>query len=188
MLLFQDTETTGLLDYNKDLMDFSQPRICALAASLTDEEGNVIEEMDVLIKPDGWEIEPGAAAVNGLTVERCEAEGIPIKAALERYFELKAQATKRIGANVSYDKRMLLRETRIAGLEHTEGAESLCVLQMAKPFVPLPPKRCLPKLVEAYAHLIGEEMPDAHTGMGDVRACQAVYFKLLKVMRGEKAA
>lgn len=187
MFLFQDTETTGLLDYKKDLMDFSQPRICALAASLTDEDGSIIEEMDVLIKPDGWTIEPGAAAVNGLSEEICEAGGIPIKQALERFNELKAKCKTRVGANVSYDKRMLLREARIAGIDHnSDGLESLCVLQMSKPFVPLAPGRRLPKLVEAYQYFMGHEMPGAHTAMGDVRAVQAVYFEIGRRLRDVK--
>lgn len=186
--LFFDTESTGLLNFNIDLMDASQPRVCALAASLTDEEGNIIEEMDVLIKPAGWVIEPGAAAVNGLTVERCEAEGIPIKAALERFNELKAQCTTRIGANPSYDKRLLAREANIIGLAHdSEGLETVCVLQLARPVAQIPNvgKKGwkTPKLTEAYKFLIGEEVPNAHSAMGDVRAVQAVYWELMKRMR-----
>lgn len=185
MLLFQDTETTGLLDYKRDLMDFSQPRICALAASLTEEDGTVVDEMDVLIKPEGWQIDPGAAAVNGLTVEQCEAEGIPIKDALNRFNEMKAQCKTRIGANVSYDKRMLLREARIAGIEHnSEGLESLCVLQLAKPFCKLAKGRRFPKLFEAYEQLLGKPMENAHSAMGDVRACQEVYFEVMRRVRG----
>lgn len=186
--LFFDTESTGLLDFNIDLMDSSQPRVCALAASLTEEDGTIIDEMDVLIKPAGWIIQPGAAAVNHLTVEICEEKGIPIKDALERFNDLKAQCTTRIGANVSYDKRLMAREAIILDMVHdSKDLESLCVLQLARPYCQIPNvgKKGFktPKLTEAYKSLFGEEMPGSHSAMGDVRGVQAVYFELLKRMR-----
>lgn len=192
-LLFFDTETTGLIKYTEygraNLEDPSQPRVCALAASLTDHEGNIIDEMDVLIKPEGWVIEPGAAAVNGLTLERLEAEGITSRAALERFNELKAQCKTRIAANVSFDKQMMYIEAHRNGMPHdSEGLEQLCVLELATPYAKVPYaggkkgyKR--PKLTEAYKAIIGEDMPKAHTAMGDVRACQAIYFAIMQRLR-----
>jgi DNA polymerase-3 subunit epsilon len=172
------------------LEDPSQPRVCALAASLTNEEGEIIDEMDVLIKPDGWVIEPGAAAINGLTVERCEVEGIPMNWALERFNEMKAQCQTRIAANVSFDKQMMFIEAHRHGIPHdSEGKEELCVLNLATPYAKVPYaggkkgfKR--PKLTEAYKAIIGEDMPNAHSAMGDVRACQAIYFEIMRRLRG----
>lgn len=198
-LLFQDTESTGLLDFKKDLMAEGQPRICALAASLTDEQGNIIDEMDVLIKPDGWDIEPGAAAVHGLTVEKCEAEGIPMQTALARYYELKEQCQVRIGANPTYDRRLLAREGIIYNMVHSsDGIDKLDLLPMAKSYCRIPPSDKMmaagrrdyktPKLSEAYEVLVGKPMENAHTAMGDVRACQAVYFELMRRMRGVEGA
>lgn len=186
--LFFDTESTGLLNFNLDLMDKSQPRVCALAASLTDEKGNIIDEMDVLIKPHGWAIQESAAAVNGLTVEMCEAKGIPMGEALKRFNELKDQCTIRIGANPSYDKRLLAREAIILDMVHdSKDLESVCVLQMARTICQIPNvgKKGFktPKLTEAYKILIGDELPNAHSAMGDVRAVQAVYWHLMDRMR-----
>lgn len=193
MLLFFDTETTGLIKYTEygraNLEDPSQPRVCALAASLTDTDGKVIDEMDVLIKPDGWVIEPGAAAINGLTLERLEAEGIPSRVALDRFNELKAQCKLRIAANVSFDKQMMWIEAHRNGVPHdSEGKDELCVLQLATPYAKVPYaggkkgyKR--PKLSEAYRAIIGKEMPNSHSAMGDVRACQEIYFAIMERMR-----
>jgi DNA polymerase-3 subunit epsilon len=185
MLLFQDTETTGLLDYKKDLLDKTQPRICAMAALLTDMEGNIIDQMDTLIRPDDWPpMEEGAFRVHGLTKEVCAEKGIPMLDALARFNELKAQCTIRIGANISYDKRLLLREERIYGVLHdSDGKESVCVLQLARPICQIPNKdgkkgTKIPKLTEAYEYFFGEDMPDAHSALGDVKACHRVYFEI----------
>lgn len=198
MLLFFDTETTGLIKYNEygraNLEDPIQPRVCGLAASLTDENGTIIEEMDVLIKPDGWTIEPTAGAINGLTDEICEAGGIKSIDALNRFNELKAKCKTRIAANVSFDKQMMFIEAHRHGIPHnSDGLEELCVLNLATPFAKIPYaggkkgfKR--PKLTEAYQALFGEPLPNAHTAMGDVRACQRIYFELMARMRGAGAA
>jgi DNA polymerase-3 subunit epsilon len=187
-LLFFDVESTGLLDFNVDLMHPTQPRVCALAAVLTDNDGNIIDEMDVLIKPEGWDIEPGAAAVNNLTKEICEERGIPMRLALDRFNEMKANCQVRVGANVSYDKRLMAREAIINDMVHnSDGLESVCVLQLARPYAQIPNvgKKGFktPKLTEAYKALIGEDMPNAHGAMGDVRGAMAVYFHIMGKLR-----
>lgn len=188
-LLFFDCESTGLLDFDVDLMHPSQPRVCALAAVLTDEEGKVLDEMDVLIKPSGWDIEPGAAAINNLTKEICEERGIPMRMALERFNEMKANCHARVGANTSYDKRLMAREAIIHDMVHdSTGLETICVLQLARPYAKIPyagGKKGFktPKLTEAYKALIGEDMPNAHGAMGDVRGAMAVYFHIINELR-----
>src|SRR5690349_3574973 len=103
-ILFFDTETTGLLDFKADLMAPHQPRIAQIAALLTDDAGETIDEMNAIIKPDGWTIPGEVSAINHLTTERCEAEGVPMPEALGRFNELKGRCTERAAFNISYDK------------------------------------------------------------------------------------
>ena len=56
MILFWDSETTGLPDFNLRARDPAQPHIVQLAAILTDDGGSVYESHNVIIKPDGWTI------------------------------------------------------------------------------------------------------------------------------------
>ncbi len=185
LYLYQDTETTDLLDFKLDLHHASQPRICALAATLASPDEGVIDELDVLIIPDKWIIEPGAAAVNGLTLEMCRKKGIPMVEALARYNALKARATHRVGWNISYDKRMLAREAKIYDIEHnSEGVGSIDLCQIARPICRVPNRNGingfkLPKLTEAYPIIMGEPLHGAHTAIEDTRACMEIHFKIL---------
>lgn len=194
MLLFNDTETNKLLDFKRDLMEPDQARICELAAILTDEEGNVQEELNCLIKPDGWAMEEEASSINGITMEMLEKDGVPIREAMEKFLSMKARAKTRISHNISYDKRMLARETLLLGLEHnSEGMETFCTMTASKPICQLPPTNKMmaagfksfksPKLQEAYQHFYGKEFEGAHRAMDDTRACMAIYFKLRELSK-----
>lgn len=186
-----DTETTDLLDFKKDLMHESQPRICQLASALVDPETReIVEEQNVLIKPDGWIIQPGAQETHGITLEQCEADGIPMIAALEQFNAMKSRAVRRVAFNINYDKRMMAREAQLYGVPHdSEGLDTFCAMTAAKPICALPPtERMLkygftghktPNLGEAYRHFFGCDFENAHDAMADVRATIAVYFAIL---------
>ncbi len=192
MLLFNDTETNKLLDFKRDLMEPDQARICEIAAILTDDDGNVKAELSCLIKPDGWVMDDGASAVNGITTEMCEQYGLPIKDAMQMFLSMKARAKTRISHNISYDKRMLARETLLLGIEHnSDGIETYCTMTASKPICQLPPTDKMmaagfktfksPKLQEAHLILCGKEFEGAHRAMDDTRACKDVFFAIKKL-------
>lgn len=202
MLLFFDTETTDLLNFKQDLMHADQTaRICQLAAALVDPETReTVEELNVLIKPEGWDtISPDAFKAHGLTVERCEAEGVPMTAALEQFNAMKARATRRIAYHINYDKRMMAREANIYGIPHdSEGLDTFCAMTNCVKIVNLPPtermlqyginKPKTPNLGEAYRHFFGEDFENAHDAMADVRATIKVYFAILDHKAAQESA
>lgn len=194
LILAFDTETTGLIDWAlKDLHHASQPRIASLAAVLFHPTEGVVDEMNVLIKPDGWFMPPEAAEINGLTTERLKAEGIPMPVALKRFNEMKAQAKARLGFNISFDKQMLCREAHVYGIEHnSEGLESICVMQLAKPIAAIPfpdGKKGIktPKLTEAYLAIMGKPLEGAHGALADTRAAMDLYLAILDLQAKEAA-
>jgi hypothetical protein len=78
MLLFVDTETSGLIDFAQPTDHPSQPHIVQLAALLCDddEDCTVRETYQSIIRPDGWEIQTAAEAVQITPValaRRCRA-------------------------------------------------------------------------------------------------------------------
>lgn len=191
MILFFDTETTDLLNFKLDLMHPDQKaRVCQLAAALVDPDTREItEELNVIIKPDGWTINPEAAAVHGITMERCEAEGIPMSEALARFDDMKERAKRRVAFNINYDKRMMAREALLLGVPHdSNGLETYCAMTNCIHIVNLPPtermlqygirKPKTPKLTEAYRHFFGQDFDGAHDAMADVRATVKVYFAI----------
>ena len=85
MLVFvMDTETTGRPEFKKPADHPDQPYICEMAALLMDGPGNVIGDLDTLIKPNRWLIDPETEGIHGISVEMCEAKGRPIEEALGR--------------------------------------------------------------------------------------------------------
>lgn len=193
LILVFDTETTDLLDFKLDLLHEDQKaRVCQLGAALVDSETReVVDQMECLIKPDGWdEIAPAAFEAHGITIERCEAEGIPMAEALSRFNEMKARAHVRVAFNLNFDKRMMAREAALHGIEHnSEGLESFCAMLNCVKIVNLPPtdkmlaagirKPKTPNLTEAYTHFFGEGFDGAHSALADVLATVRVYFAIL---------
>lgn len=190
-----DVETTGLIDFKADLLAPHQPRIIQLAAALVGEGGDAIAEMNAFIKPDGWTVPEGAASVNGITTEKCEAVGIPITSALAMFNAMKGACKTRVAHNLNFDKQMLAREAGACGMPHdSAGIESFCTMQASRAICKLAPTDKMmaagiksfksPNLQEAYRHFFGRDFDGAHDAMADVRACKDVFF----AMRRLKAA
>src|SRR6478735_3118086 len=108
LALFFDTETSGLPLFSEPSEDPRQPHIVQLAAALVNlDTREVLEELNVIIKPDGWEIPDEVAVIHGITTERALAEGIPEIEALDRFLALNARAEVRIAHNEQFDARIL---------------------------------------------------------------------------------
>jgi DNA polymerase-3 subunit epsilon len=58
-----DCETTSLLSFKLDLMHESQPRIIQLAAILCNEDSQIIDQINMIAKPDGWTIDGGRTGI-----------------------------------------------------------------------------------------------------------------------------
>lgn len=190
MFLFFDTETTGIPLNGVDISDPRQPRIVQLAAELVSDEGEVLRSISAIIKPDGWSSIPeGAQKAHGISFERCMDEGRCMKEVLAEFNEMKASAHSRAAYNISFDKRLLIREAKFHGVDHDSSKfdeSSYCVMKMITPIVKMAPtqkmlaagykKNKSPKLIEAYEYCFGKPFEGAHDAMNDVRACREVFF------------
>lgn len=196
IIQFFDTETTGFINYKLDLRHESQPRIVQLASILTDEYGSILDQMNCIIKPDGWTIDEagGAFGVHGITNERANADGVPMQEALHRFNAMKKICTHRAGYNLTYDKQMLAREALAYYIPHDSGAlGSIDVMQMARPVCNMAPTDKMmaagfkasknPKLQEAYQLIIGKPLEKAHDAMADVKATMEVYFAIISLQK-----
>jgi len=195
MILFYDTETTGLPLFSEPSEHPGQPHIVQIAALLTDDDGKKISSVDLIIEPYGWAMDDRALAVHGITVEHATAVGVPADAAFEVFLTLWRHAEKRIGFNEPFDARMVRIELcRLLGKNHATSGDwkagnAECVKVLATPFCKeIPPTDKMmaagrkhpktPKLTEAYAVIMGKPMTNAHNAMGDVIATRALYFKI----------
>lgn len=115
MILFFDTETSGLVKQDLDPLDPGQPHMVQLGAQLFDDQWVKRAHLSVLIKPNDWEIEPGAEAVHGISTTDCHRCGIPLAAAIVPFMELVGAARRVVAHNIQFDRRIIAVSTHRAG-------------------------------------------------------------------------
>lgn len=180
LILSYDTETTGIPDWKIPSDSPDQPHLVSLAAILVNAETReVVDSMDVIIKPDGWEIPQETIDIHGITMEIADKEGIPEQEALEVFLAMRGDH-ERVAYNKTFDQRII----RIASKRYlTEEAmekwavkeDHHCAMMMAKKAMGVKSV----KLVDAYKHFKGVEMEGNHNAMADAKACLDVYFAVI---------
>lgn len=180
-ILVFDTETTGLVHWNKPSTDPSQPAICQLGAALFDLDGRQWLTLSSLVQPDGWVVSDEAAAIHGISTTDCKRFGLPWLALYRHWFGILQAADLVVSFNLDFDAALL----RIAGPESDDlhGRYAFCAMRAATPLCKLPGKRPdeykFPRLGEAHRILVGSELENAHDALADVLGTWAV-FKALR--------
>lgn len=162
--LYLDTETSCL----------AEKHIVQLAAILATETEE-IASMNVLIKPEGWTIDPGAEAIHGISMERAQKYGVGIETALWLFDSLAENADVLTAHNLFFDYSVVRAEYARLGREFVK--EGYCTMLGA--MKPMGVRRW-PKLMAAHVWATGEGFDGAHDAMADVRACLRVHRVLLK--------
>lgn len=193
-ILVLDFETTGLPLFDQPSDDPRQPHIVQAAAILVDADTRkAISSIDLIVKPDGWTIPDDVAAIHGITTERAAAVGVDEDIVVIALCRLWQVSTLRVGHNESFDARImrigLKRFVGEAAADAWKAGAAECTANLATPIMNMEatdamkatgrgnkPKR--PKLTEAYKFFTGEDMPNAHSAMGDVLGCLSVYWKI----------
>lgn len=168
-ILTVDTETSG----------FNDPHIVQLACILT-ENDKELASMNLLIKPEGWEIDPGAEGVHGISLEQAERAGVSIYSALWLFDELCGQSDLIVAHNYAFDSKVIAKEYERLEKVWTPPAFR-CTMHATTNICKIPGKRGYkwPRLQEAHVHFFGEEFESAHDALADVRACWRVHKHLI---------
>lgn len=182
-----DTETTGLPDWKAPSGGENQPHIVQLAAHQVDVENQkIIQTLDVIVKPDGWEIPQEVIDIHGITNEYAHDVGIPEPLALDMFLAM-WNGRKRVAFNTTFDNRIIRIATKRYSPEPVidawKSGEYECAMIGAKKAMSMPKN---PTLEVAYKHLTGKELENAHTAIADVNACLEVYFAI-KAQEAEAA-
>ena len=192
MILFFDTETTGLPLWREPSEHPGQPRVCSISWRFDGENGTLLER-STLIKPDGWVIGEDTSKIHGITTERAAAEGMPMAEVMDMFLDLFDSAKIIVGHNISFDARMMRIEGKRHGVEIFEKEPRLyCTMLKSTPIMNMAPTDKMmaagfkkPKLEEAIKHFFGEEMTGAHDAKNDMEATARLYYHLQSL---EKAA
>ncbi|MBT8290385.1 MAG: DNA polymerase III subunit alpha, partial [Muriicola sp.] len=188
MYLIFDTETTGLPKrWNAPVTDVDNwPRCVQLAWQLHDEMGNLLEQHDYLIKPEGYDIPYDAEQIHGISTLLAEKEGIPLTEALELFNAALGKTRFVVGQNVGFDINITGAEYHRAGVETTllnlpvldtctEDTALLCQIPGGRGG-----KFKLPTLTELHEHLFQEPFSEAHNAAADVEATSRCFFELIR--------
>ena len=201
MILFFDTETTGIRDWKNPSF---LPRVVQIGALLTDDSGKTLAELNVLLKPEGFDSVPEAAAnVHGFSFELIKECGIDRSVGLVTFFELVDLADTLVAHNIEFDLDLMNIEIQervnksdpmtVFWKEALDKPQKFCTMLNARDTLQLPlsaaqasffrdkgidQKYKNPRLIEAYQHFFNKDFEGAHDAMADVRACKDVYFKL----------
>lgn len=181
LILFFDTETTGLPLFTEPSDDPRQPHIVQIAAELCNHRGEVVDTWEAIINP-GVPIPAEVSAIHGITDE-IAATGIAEYEMLHEFFAFVDRAELVVGHNVSFDLRMVrIQSARILGDKWECPKPTFCTCTEAKDIVKSPAKTRgkfkKPNLTETVKHFFGEDLADAHTAMADTTACRRVYFAI----------
>lgn len=192
MLVFAyDTETTGMVLFKERSNDPRQPHIVQIAGALADTETReVVASIDLIVRPDGWEISDEMAEIHGITQEQATRLGVSEPMAMSSALQLWQIADYRLAHNEQFDSRIMRAAIARYGDETTaerwKQGRAECTAKLCRPICAIPPTPNMvaagfnspktPKLQEAYQHFYGHPFEGAHSAMPDVLACLDVYW------------
>ena len=196
MILFYDTETTGFPKPNSPHDDERQPHLVQLAALLTEDDGVERASINLIVRPDGWEIPADTAELHGINTALALRAGVSEAMVFASWDRLAALAHTHVAHNIKFDDMMMHitgARTRIARSKATLEGQKFCTMEASTRIVNLPPTERMrakgmtapkpPKLSECVRHFFNEDLIGAHDAMVDVRACARVYFHLKTLKR-----
>ncbi len=184
-----DTETSGLFRFRDDAGNpvpadaEGQPRLAHLAMILLADDLSEESAVEYFVKPDGWEVDAGAVAVNGLTTEILNEKGVPVKDVLDAYTKVVNDGYVIVAFNAQFDTKVMRGELRRAEMDDLfTRTPNICVMRASTDICKVPKKSGVgykfPKLSEACEHFKIEN-DGAHTAMSDARAALGILRQLL---------
>ena len=180
-LLSFKTETNGLPLWRERSNNEGQPHIVRLAAVLCNAETQeIIGDMDVLIRPDGWTIPQETIDVHGITVERAEKEGIAESVAIEVFLIMVREASTVVSSNKQFNSRIIrIALKRFSTDVHQEAwndnkENHFCAMKMAKDDTGN--KSLI--LSDAFAHYTNQQAEDNSDSLVNAASSAKVFFAI----------
>lgn len=189
-----DTETTGFPDWKQPSEAEHQPHLTDLCYLLFSKEGELIESMDALIRPDGWVIPQDVEELTGLSTDFLTINGIPEREALALFGRINKKADVRVAHNANFDERIMrIGISRYFGKDVADRFKEkplYCTANATKNIVKCPPTEAMknsrfrntfktPNMQEALSFFCpGEVIGQAHRARPDAEACAKVFFAM----------
>jgi DNA polymerase-3 subunit alpha len=189
MYIIFDTETTGLpRNWNAPITDTSNwPRVVQIAWQVHDDMGRLVENMDFLIRPDGFDIPFDAERIHGISTELAQQFGDPLEYVLMLFNKALEKADFVVGQNVGFDINVLGCE--FVRLDLSSKMAEMPVLdtctEVTAELCKLPGGRGgrfkLPTLTELHQFLFHVPFSEAHNATADVEATTRCFLELIRL-------
>jgi DNA polymerase-3 subunit alpha len=189
MYIIFDTETTGLpRNWNAPITDTSNwPRVVQIAWQVHDDMGRLVENMDFLIRPDGFDIPFDAERIHGISTELAQQFGDPLEDVLMLFNKALEKADFVVGQNVGFDINVLGCE--FVRLDLSSKMAEMPVLdtctEVTAELCKLPGGRGgrfkLPTLTELHQFLFHVPFSEAHNATADVEATTRCFLELIRL-------
>jgi len=186
MLLFIDTETTGLpLVRGVKALDKKGiwPDIVSIAWCITDETGEVCKKVYSLVQP-GWKIPADSIKIHGITMEYAMEHGRPLADVLADLRADLATVDTVVAHNMEFDKNVIFnaykwrlgQEPPLISKEICTMEKSEAELKIPNPYPKYGPYKS-PRLSELYKDTFGLEPAGQHNSQSDVQALCEIYWR-----------
>lgn len=194
MLLFYDTETTGLINYKLPHYHPKQPNVVEYAGILSEHDGTERAIFHAIVRQDSRHPIPKEASdVHGISQQLSRERGMPLKMVWCVHETFSRLAGVTVCHNINFDQRIMRtmcyranREAMWDGLPK----KTYCTMEGAAPILKLPKTRSggrgqykPPKLIEACEFFFGKKErerfeEEAHGALADARMTKRVYFAI----------
>src|SRR5690606_7077420 len=188
MFLIFDTETTGLpQNFNAPLSDSQNwPRMVQIAWQLHDRNGNLIENQDYIIKPEGYDIPFNATRIHGISTKMAHELGRNLGEVLLEFQQVLERAEVVAGHNIDFDYKIAGAEFfRLDIQNNLLEKPAADTMELGTPFCQLGGGKNgrykSPKLEELYEKLYGNRFDEAHNAAADVNATAQVFFEMIRI-------
>ena len=188
MYLVFDTETTGLpRNYEAPITDTDNwPRMVQLAWQIHDENGELVDNQDFIIKPEGFDIPYSVVKIHGITTEIANEQGRDLSEVLGLFAEAVAKCKYGVGQNIGFDYSIVGAEFVRKGIENQlQTLPKVDTMILGTDYCQLPGGKGgqykSPKLGELYEKLYGFKFDEAHNAAADVNATAQVFFEMLRI-------
>lgn len=188
--LFLDTETNGLPRGNKPPNEY--PEIYPLEIAAVMEDSRWPQRRQYLVGLLNWgaidewpEIDPGAAAVNGISKEML-LSGLHPQYTYYNLMQMIASSDEIVGHNLEFDWKIVqIWGAKLSPNElSVPGKGRYCTMLSGVELARLPSPRGgykWPKLQELYQHLFSQQFEGAHGAMADCMAMRKCYLEMTRL-------
>jgi len=181
-----DTSANGQpLNYNASARDSSNwPRMTHLAWQILNEKGQILDQANDLIKPQGFNLVDKFLERHKLTKSDVMENGINVKTAVNRFMDVLPDVDMVFSHNLAFNQGVVTSEAdRHDIIERLSASDTYCLMQESTYYCGIPGKRGKfkwPTLPELHKRIFGKSYNNVSNAEADVNALARCFIVMYK--------